>query len=340
MDIMQNKVLLRLAHLTFWSTYLVIYTWVFSHFMRVESSLLRGIAHGLPLMVIVYVNIWSINHFFEKKQYIWSILIAILLFIGMIPVRLLINDIFPDANIGEGLVTTKESSEIGIIITNLLFITLSSFYQILINRFRKESVQTKELQIHQEAQLNYLKAQINPHFLFNTLNNIYSLAVKKSDKTPEMLIRLSHLLRYVVYDSQEKNVALSKEINHIKEYIDLFKMRSKPEPNIRFRILGNVNEINIGPMILIPLVENCCKHCDFDTNEAAFALITLKITKKDLIFETQNTFNPTATKDKMGGVGLVNIRKRLEMLYGSDQQLETTEVDDTFIVKLSIKTHD
>ena len=159
----------------------------------------------------------------------------------MIPVRSYIIAAFPEANIASDLVSGQEANKIGIIITNLLFLTLSSFYQILINRFRKENIQSKELQVHQKAQLDYLKAQINPHFLFNTLNNIYSLAVVKSDKTPEMVIRLSHLLRYVVYESQEKMVALNKEVNHIKEYLELFKMRSMPEHNIRFRILGDIN---------------------------------------------------------------------------------------------------
>lgn len=334
---MQNKLLIRLAHLTFWSIYLVIYTWVFSHFLPMKTSILRGVANGLPLMAIVYINMWSINRFFEKKDYLASALIALALFIIMLPIRLMINGSFPGANIADNLVSTQDSSKIGIIITNLLFLTLSSFYQILVNRFRKEKVQTKELQVHQEAQLDYLKAQINPHFLFNTLNNIYSLAVQKSDKTPEMVIRLSHLLRYVVYESQEKTVALSKEINHIKEYIDLFKMRSMPEPNIRFKILGETNELTIGPMILIPLVENCCKHCDFDTNDKAFAIITLKITEKDLIFETENTFRPNANKDKVGGVGLVNINKRLKMLYGNKQNLKTKIMNNKFIVTLTLE---
>lgn len=333
---MPNKLLIRLAHLTFWSIYLVIYTWVFSHFIPVQTSLLRGIANGLPLFVLVYGNIWSINHFFERKKYAISIAIAVGLFFGMIPVRLWINSLFPDPQIANNLVTGSDSSKIGIILTNLLFITLSSFYQVLVNRFRKERIQTKELQAHQEAQLNYLKAQINPHFLFNTLNNIYSLAVKKSDKTPEMVIRLSHLLRYVVYDSQEKMVPLGKEVNHIKEYLELFKMRSFPEPNIRFRILGETNGIEIGPMILIPLVENCCKHCDFDTNEDAFALITLQVKKNGLSFQTQNTFNIEAPKDKVGGVGLQNIQKRLKMLYGNRQKLKTYEENNTFIVQLNI----
>lgn len=334
---MQNKLLIRLAHLTFWNIYLVIYTWVFSHFLPMKTSILRGVANGLPLMAIVYINMWSINRFFEKKNYLTSALIALALFIIMLPIRLMINGSFPGANIADNLVSTQDSSKIGIIITNLLFLTLSSFYQILVNRFRKEKIQTKELQVHQEAQLDYLKAQINPHFLFNTLNNIYSLAVQKSDKTPEMVIRLSHLLRYVVYESQEKTVALSKEINHIKEYIDLFKMRSMPEPNIRFKILGETNGLTICPMILIPLVENCCKHCDFDTNDKTFAIITLKITEKDLIFETENTFRPNANKDKVGGVGLVNINKRLKMLYGNKQNLKIKIMDNKFIVTLTLE---
>jgi len=301
-----------------------------------KASLLRGVANGLPLLAIVYINIWSINRFFENKKYGYSFLIALILFLVMIPIRLMINAAFPDANIADQLVSNHDSSKIGIIITNLLFITLSSFYQILVNRFRKEKVQTKELQVHQEAQLDYLKAQINPHFLFNTLNNIYSLAVQKSDKTPEMVVRLSHLLRYVVYESQEKMVALSKEVNHIKEYIDLFKMRSMPEPNIRFKTLGETNGLTIGPMILIPLVENCCKHCDFDTNETAFAIITLKITEKEIILETKNSFHPNANKDKVGGVGLINIQKRLQMLYPNKQNLQTEVKDNTFVVTLTL----
>jgi two-component system, LytTR family, sensor kinase len=173
--------------------------------------------------------------------------------------------------------------------------------------------------------------------LFNTLNNIYALATVKSDNAPIMILRLSELLRYVIYDSQAERVYLNKEIDQIHRFIELFQMRFRNHVKITFGVEGNLNGSMIEPMVLIPLVENCFKHCNFDSDNQAFIKILLKIEQGKLTFETLNTFSKANTqKDKVGGVGLENIRKRLDLKYQNNYILETEIVEQIFKIKLSI----
>lgn len=334
---MNNKTLVILAHLAFWLLIVVIYTWTFSHFLGTNYSLLRGLVSITSLVILVYGNTWNINHFFEKKKYYQALIVAIILFGITIPMRLYLYDLFPQIDLKEHITPDLKFNQRGVILTNILFLGMSSFYQILVNRYRKEREHILEIQAHQKAQLDYLKAQINPHFLFNTLNNIYALAIMKSDKTADMVVRLSNLLRYVVYDGREHTVSLKNEVDHIKEYIALFKMRSQPEPKIIFEHNNEWLDKKIEPMILIPLVENCLKHCDFDTNEKAYVRIRLNASKDNVYFETENTFDSDAVKDKVGGVGLSNIRKRLEMRYAQGHDLEIGEQDRIYTFKLALK---
>jgi LytS/YehU family sensor histidine kinase len=189
-----------------------------------------------------------------------------------------------------------------------------------------------------EAQLQALRAQINPHFLFNTLNNIYSLAVVKSDKTAEMVLKLSNLLRYVIYDGKAEQVELKREIAHIQQFIELFQMRSQEPLNIEFNTSGTFNSVKIEPMILIPIVENCFKHCDFDSNEQAFVCIYLQLINGELHFKTVNSKDDrNQQKDRVGGVGLENIRKRLDLKYREKYALRIHNETDKFVVELDLK---
>lgn len=154
-----------------------------------------------------------------------------------------------------------------------------------------------------EAQLQALRAQINPHFLFNTLNNIYSLAVVKSDKTAEMVLRLSNLLRYVIYDGRAERVALKREVEHIRQFIELFQMRSEEQLDIKFDTRGEIDGVQTEPMILIPIVENCFKHCDFDTNKRVFVCIDLQVDNEELYFKILNSKDDRhQQKDRVGAL--------------------------------------
>ena len=153
-----------------------------------------------------------------------------------------------------------------------------------------------------------------------------------------MLLKLSDLLRYVIYESQKKVVGLQKEVQHIHNFIALFQMRNERPVDIEFTVTGDLSNCHIEPMILIPIVENCFKHADFELNPNAFARIQLDIGTNGLVFSTQNTFDrQNKQKDDTGGVGLENIRRRLALRYADAHRFDVAARDSLFEVTLSIE---
>ncbi|MBL7827326.1 MAG: sensor histidine kinase, partial [Saprospiraceae bacterium] len=209
-------------------------------------------------------------------------------------------------------------------------LVFSGLYQLLENRRELET-------LHIEAQLNYLKAQINPHFLFNTLNNIYSAATIQHPKTAEMVLRLSDLLRYVTYDAQAEKIPLRKELDHIKSYIELFQLKSESPLPIQFKVDGDVSKCVIEPLLLLPLVENAFKHSDLEVNPKGLLNIQLKIEPGFLQFVIENTFDPNDhQKDDVGGVGLMNINRRLEHHYTNRHHFLTKAERNLFRAELTL----
>ena len=188
-----------------------------------------------------------------------------------------------------------------------------------------------------EAKIQFLRAQMNPHFLFNTLNNIYSLAVVKSEKTAPLVLRLSDLLRYVIYDAQQEQVPLAKAITILEEYIELFQLQYEEQKDITFTYQLPRKGYLIEPLLLIPLVENCFKHSDLAENENGYVHLELLIDEDEMTFSAKNSFNPLQSqKDEQGGVGLENIRRRLALQYPDDHQLTQEKSKDHFCVQLAI----
>ena len=186
-----------------------------------------------------------------------------------------------------------------------------------------------------EQELHYLKMQIHPHFLFNTLNTIYGFALKQSKQTPEIILKLSNLLDYILYQVNKPKVSLKEEVLHIKEYIELEKIRFQDTLKVTFTATEIKEEIQIAPMLLIPFVENAFKHGSL---EDGFLSVEIKVvvTENQLDFFIRNTFvNDNATKEN-GGIGLENIRKRLELHYKDNYSLEIETRDKWYIVELKI----
>lgn len=234
-------------------------------------------------------------------------------------------------NMGKGLL-------FGAVATGYGIVMMSTIYQILVNRYAAERKALAIINRQTEAELQFLRAQINPHFLFNTLNNIYSLAVVRSPKTADMVLKLSQLLRYVVYERKGDLVPVEKEVEHIRHFVELFQMRNEEPQDIEFTVSGELAGVKIEPMILIPIVENCFKHCDFDTNLKAFVKMSLTVGEGKLIFQTTNTKNDAdQQKDRTGGVGLENIHRRLALQHPDDFQFETHDEIGIFKVIFSLK---
>ncbi len=201
---------------------------------------------------------------------------------------------------------------------------------------RKARLLDEILGKQKETELAFLKSQINPHFLFNTLNNLYSLALKKSDEGPEVILKLSAILRYVLYEANVESVPFEKEKEIMQAYIDVEMLRLSDTDDIHFSILSDQAR-SIPPLIWLPLLENLFKHgrvTDKPMMDFRFHLM-----KNTLTITTKNTFSDRKPTETAGGIGLGNLRKRLELLYPSRHSIETSTEGNIFtaVLKLSLQ---
>ncbi|MEG1586836.1 MAG: histidine kinase [Bacteroidales bacterium] len=190
-----------------------------------------------------------------------------------------------------------------------------------------------------DMELRYLKAQINPHFLFNALNNIYSLVYTNDENAAESILKLSEMLRYVTDECQTDKISISKEVKYINNYIDFQRMRMESHPNIEFHKEIRNPDFKLPPMILQPLIENCFKHSRLENNRNGFIRISLIQTEKELIFVTENSqtacvFNKQSER---GGIGVVNVQKRLDLAYGRKYSFHIENNSQFYRTELKIK---
>jgi two-component system LytT family sensor kinase len=183
-----------------------------------------------------------------------------------------------------------------------------------------------------KTELEALKLQLNPHFLFNVLNTIYSNSIEKSDKTPEIVIKFSNLLSYVIYDCQVDEIELSKEIEFIRNYLDIEKSRFENQIEIKFKHNFST-DVKIPPLLFLPLIENTIKHSS-SSGQHRDIEIELKCDHNSLVFETSNPYTKKFTNNI--GVGLQNVSNRLKLIYGNNAFLDISNVKDKYIVKLLI----
>jgi len=201
---------------------------------------------------------------------------------------------------------------------------------------------TQQLRIEkQQAELNYLKSQTNPHFLFNTLNNIYSLARDKSDRTPETILRLSKILRYMLYEAGGAYIAIEQELKIIEDYISLEKLRYDDSLRINFNY--NVEDMKqaLPPLLLIPLVENAFKHGVSETRHQPFVDIHLSVARRQLAFFVKNSAEGLAGGEKVKeNIGLSNLKRQLELLYTDyEVLLEQRDTEFSATLKINLASH-
>ena len=204
------------------------------------------------------------------------------------------------------------------------------------NKKEKEAIRSENEKL--ETELKFLKSQVNPHFLFNALNNIYSLAVTQAPQTPESVMQLSEILRYMVYDSNEELVPLQSEINYIENFIQLKLLKDSRGMDVQLDLDQQVNGAMVAPLLFIPFVENAFKHSKIEDLKGGYIRVGLRAGEGEVHFSVVNSLpQNNFTKDKVGGVGLENIKKRLELLYpGNRHDLQINRMDDRFQVLLKL----
>ena len=185
------------------------------------------------------------------------------------------------------------------------------------------------------SELNFLRSQVNPHFLFNTLNSLYALTLKKSDEAPETVLKLSGMMRYMLYESNATLVPLRAEVDYLRNYLALERLRHGASADVRFDVDGEVGGQRIAPMLFIPFVENAFKHGMAKVLGEGFVHIVLLVEGGEARFHLENA-KPAVDLDdgRPGGIGLINVQRRLELLYPEAYELHTLVTDDTYSVDL------
>ncbi len=196
-------------------------------------------------------------------------------------------------------------------------------------------------QEEKNAELKLLKAQLNPHFLFNTLNNLYGLSVVKSDKLPSLMLKLSDLLRYSLYETKETFVPLEKEITYLENYISLEKIRLEDQTDIQFIQTGNLSSKKIAPMLFIVFVENAFKHLSDSPNKKSKVFVSIQEANEKIMFTCENTIAATNLGEEnlekgKSGIGLQNARKRLDLMYPEKYELQIDKNNLMYSVELTL----
>lgn len=217
----------------------------------------------------------------------------------------------------------------------VIYIFTTSLFRLARGWFRLQEIESEKTL----AELKALKSQVNPHFLFNSLNSIYSLARKNSALVPEKVIQLSDLMRYIIYESDVDFISLEKEVEMIKNYIALQNLRTNGKEKIKLDITGEINRKKIAPLIFLPFVENSFKHGLKGGADTVFVNIKIEVFGKTLSFEIENSKGKSMEiiDSKYKGIGIENVKKRLELIYPNIHLLKISENENTFKVLLQLQ---
>ena len=274
--------------------------------------------------------------FFNKRRYgyyvLFIALIVVIFGFGKYGIALLFKQYVLVHN--NGKVIGFGAYFLQTVFSSLFFIFLSALLKFAIDWFVNDRVQRDLQNQRLTAELAFLKSQINPHFLFNSLNSIYSLAYQRSETTPGAILKLSEIMRYMLYECNDNKVDLSKELQYLENYIELQKIRFSNKAFINFNIRGKVANQQIVPLLLIAFIENAFKHGVANDPLRPIRLL-IDVDDAHLHFYVQNKKHNN-NRDEAGGIGLNNVRRRLNLLYPGKHNLEIRDETENYTVELSL----
>ena len=304
-----------------------------------------GVILNAAILLFFYWLVVKINYQYliprflnKKKLAIYGLLLVLLAGI-LSPLRSLLNvvisEIFDSASpfhFGEGLASVFST----LVIVGLI----SAGLKIFSDWMTYTRVKTEMDKQNMQSELKFLRSQVNPHFLFNTLNSLYALTLKKSDQAPEIVIKLSEMMRYMLYECNEAYVPLYKEINYLKNYIELERLRHGSHIDIQLNVIGEVNQQRIAPLLFIPFIENSFKHGISKKINDGFVHTTLEILENRIELTVENSKAPTLPNPERkisGGIGLANVKRRLKLIYPEQHELKVTDAPHKFNVELFLQ---
>lgn len=300
-------------------------------------------------LILVYFNIYFLLRKVLPKslpRYIFYLLLSIFI---MSLVRIVLTYALVTTDVWRESIIPVESPFgfnyiLAVYLGELYFVGLITAIYLVIALFTSKKNMLELQQRNHETELSYLRSQVQPHFFFNTLNNLYSLTLEKSEKAPETVLKLSELMSYVIYKGKEQKVSLEEEIEHINNYIDLESLRFGDKLQAKLSILGDIEGKKLPPLILMPFVENSFKHGIHYRNGKIPIQIGLEIVDNELKFTTKNPLgnsgNGYAKNQELSGIGIQNTKRRLELLYANDFCLDVDKQNEYFVVTLKIKLYE
>lgn len=329
-----NKTKWVIGHIAFWLFVVALVLFPMIRFQVIEP---------IPFVItsfLVYLSAFYVNLFFVIPLWLKhrNIFYLILTWLGVLVVY---SIIFLPINYAFGahqrkgfwmlvLVTTVRSS-----FFTGIFLFMSTVYKLVWDWFVNERIKQSLENQNLKTELAFLKSQINPHFLFNTLNNIYVLAYQQSAKTADAVMKLSDMMRYLLYESNDDRISLDKEMHYIRQMIDLQQLRTREPLALEFSVDDGLEEFQIPPLLFIPFIENIFKHATMN-DPTQPAIISLKRVPGGLRFNSRNLINHSL-KDSTGGIGLVNVRRRLELLYPGKHEFMAAVDGTNFYVDLTLQ---
>ncbi|MEO5907519.1 MAG: histidine kinase, partial [Saprospiraceae bacterium] len=288
-------------------------------------------------MLVVYINLgYLIPKFLSQKNFMSYCLLLLAMVAVFTPIKVLLLYItYDEVDPREFLVMNQQY-----IFLLLFLIAGGSTVLKIISDWQRQERDRKDLDTQRmQSEIKFLKSQINPHFLFNTLNSLYALTLKKSDSAPEIVIKLSEMMRYMLYECNERRVPLHKEVNYLQNYLDLEKLRQSGHADIQFKIEGNITDQTIAPLIFIPFLENSFKHGINHQLGDGYVHVIMKVLDNKLLLRILNskpTQKPIMNGRPSGGIGLANVKRRLSLLYPNHYKLDIDETPKEHIVELSL----
>ncbi|MEO9484736.1 MAG: histidine kinase [Ekhidna sp.] len=333
-----------LWHILFWIIYTAIFTFVeggYSNNFDISFYIELGF---LPFRLsVAYLNyFWLLPRFLLNRnivQYIFYTLICIAIagFLHRSFMYFYLNEIlFPNWN-QESFPIAYKLLQSSVIITSPMIFLIGL---VVIKRWVSSERKAEQFENEKiKAELDYLRSQINPHFFFNTLNTLYGLSLKKSEKTPEVVMKLSELMSYVLYDSDKDSVLLTEEIDQMERYISLEQIRYENRFHTEIEVTGDPEFFRIPPLILLPFLENSFKHGVNKSSKDGWISIRINVSQNTLMVSIKNKIFGLADQSNTGrnGLGIFNVQKRLSLIYPQKHSLLCEEQDGMFVVELTIQ---
>ncbi|MBN1986338.1 MAG: histidine kinase [Prolixibacteraceae bacterium] len=331
--LIRNRIL---QHILFWALSFLILVNILKVSAEIKKiDLIYTAVFHVPVFLIVYLNLKVLfPYFLEKGRYFLFAAFAVVIITAGAGFYLILFNQWIDY-IFKGYYFIAYYSFWDISLYYLIYIFLTSLLRLARGYFKLQEIEKER----SETELKALRSQINPHFLFNSLNSIYSLSRKNSPAVPDKIVQLSDLMRHIIYESDSDFIPLEKEIEMVQNYIELQNLRTLASEKINLEINGNVQHKKIAPMVFLPFVENSFKHGLKSGAENAFVHIRITVDDNVIVFVVENAkgAEPSFTDSKYQGIGIQNVKKRLELLYPGLHKLSIIENEKTFKVFLQIQ---